>query len=776
MIAVYGLLRLGHGPFPFASTRTLKIIGAVAIAVLSWILSSRRRTASLKFERKIFIIPFCVGIMIAVYTLLQSNVAPLFYLLISILKITVGTTIAVGSWIVSSRQRVQHVQRWLETCIENIAFKEGPLASIPLSDSSSEPRQKPAAGSYVVALMAIIIIVYAAVWAFFAPLSYSIDDVVTYNPIYMYVHTGAMTFPSYDYFHSMVVHPPTHYLVLAWFMKAGIPLQYVASVPPFLLILLTVLLIVRSRFAAEIKISLLFGFFASVVFLLWAYGPTSFGMRPDWHLAFAWFAGLVALESGRLQSWDTLRLALGAFLLTYASGIHYPGSLAWTGVLVYVVWLLRDLHRLKRERGWSGALRPLLALVVGGCAFGIPYLLFFLIPYWHEILSFIATTNATAGVSASLAEHIRVYRAQYLYFPPGDFIRILYAPLAIGLPTVLISTAILLPIKQMRGLALASLPQLLFLLLFVQRKIDYRYLLPELLLYVCSLSILFAQVCRVTVTKLWPQHRRLLVPFLAVFFCGALVAGTMQEGIGTISFKPRPNTMAIARAAGRQILGSHAFVGARIGRSYDNGGDISYMVDGDLWRKFSDPELRKYFNTFDAIVEDPHMSDVPYSENKQSLSSWYAEGLLNVRGFFSSAAGIDYLLLNAHPSINLEGYELRPDGRIAHFLEQRDANWVFLSTICGRVELNKLNLPMEFESSYLLPPEGPILKQLDLLVMKRDEYQRMRSKIVSQCTIRDEVPMTMDIQDANQLLATLKDDRTIRFYPSLEEALDATRR
>src|SRR5260370_36782706 len=109
-------------------------------------------------------------------------------------------------------------------------------------------------------------------------------------------------------------------------------------------------------------------------------------MRPDWHLAFAWFAGLVALESGRLQSWDTLRLGLGAFLLTYASGIHYPASLAWTGILIYLVWLTRDLHWLKQERGWSGALRPVFALLVGGCAFGIPYLLLFVIPHLHAIL------------------------------------------------------------------------------------------------------------------------------------------------------------------------------------------------------------------------------------------------------------------------------------------------------------------------------------------------------------------------------------------------------
>src|SRR5260370_39419391 len=331
MIALYGLLRLSRRSSPFESTRILKIVGAVAIAVLSWILGSRQRTTGLNFERKMFIIPFCLGITIAVYALLTLHRGHSLDPLLSLRTLAGGATIAVGSWIFRSRQRVQRGRRSLERFIEAVAFKNDPQANASRPDSSPASRQRPGADSYVVAVMAITIVVYAVLWAFFAPLYTSVDDVGLFNPIYTYLHTGTMAIPPYHYFHSMVVHPPTQYLVLAWLMKAGVPLQYVGSVTPFLLILLTVTLLICSRFSSEVKLALLFGFFAGILFFLWGgYSPSSFGLRPDLHLAFALFAGLIGLESGRLQSWDPLRLGLGAFLLTYASRSHYPALRSWT--------------------------------------------------------------------------------------------------------------------------------------------------------------------------------------------------------------------------------------------------------------------------------------------------------------------------------------------------------------------------------------------------------------------------------------------------------------
>ncbi len=79
--------------------------------------------------------------------------------------------------------------------------------------------------AYAVVLMTATVVFCAAVWAFFVPAHIDIDDIGLFNPVYMYVHYGKFTYPTYGAFQEMVVHPPTHYLVLAWLTKLGVPLS-----------------------------------------------------------------------------------------------------------------------------------------------------------------------------------------------------------------------------------------------------------------------------------------------------------------------------------------------------------------------------------------------------------------------------------------------------------------------------------------------------------------------------------------------------------------------
>jgi hypothetical protein len=347
--------------------------------------------------------------------------------------------------------------------------------------------------------------------------------------------------------------------------------------------------------------------------------------------------------------------------------------------------------------------------------------------------------------------------------------------LAIGVPTVLISTLILLPIRPLRGFALAGLPHLLFLLLFVSRKSQNQYyFVPELMVYTCSLLVLFVILCRATVSKLWPRHRSLLVPCVSLFLGAGLIIGMLQQHASTITLKPRPDVFAIARSAGRQILGPNALVGDRLGRSYVNGGDLSYWVDPDLvFRNIGGMDLRKYFGHFDALALDPHMSDATLNEKNETLSSWYSERVLHLRGFFFSDMDLTYLLLNVNPSDRLQGYGLHSDGRLVRFLQQKDADWIFVAALCDSSGWKKVGLNPVFQSMYLLPQRGPVQQQLEILVVKNSNVQLERSAIANRCIIRDEVPVTMEVVDANQLLATLNHDGTIRFYETLEQAVEA---
>ena len=82
--------------------------------------------------------------------------------------------------------------------------------------------------------------------------------------------------------------------------------------------------------------------------------------------------GVLLLESGRLDNWNRTRLFAGAFILTWASGVHYYAGFSFLGVAVYMVWAVLSL-------GWKAAWRPILMLTAGGSLFGIPYLVFFLV-------------------------------------------------------------------------------------------------------------------------------------------------------------------------------------------------------------------------------------------------------------------------------------------------------------------------------------------------------------------------------------------------------------
>src|SRR5262249_1737310 len=150
---------------------------------------------------------------------------------------------------------------------------------------------------------------------------------------------------------SMVVHPPVHYLELALLMRAGMSVAYAEVVSTILLSALSLWLICTSRLQIPVKLGLIFGLYSGMTFFIPTYPYFSLhGMRPDSHVAMAWFAGLVALESGRLAAWDTRRLMLGTALLTYASELHYFAVVAFTGVLVYVLWMLLRLRRSAMSR------------------------------------------------------------------------------------------------------------------------------------------------------------------------------------------------------------------------------------------------------------------------------------------------------------------------------------------------------------------------------------------------------------------------------------------
>lgn len=632
--------------------------------------------------------------------------------------------------------------------------------------------QSPGVHRYVVGAVALAVLFCVAVWAFFVEPSLGIDDIGLFNPTYMYVHYGSVTYPTYGFFHEMIVHPPTHYFILGCLLKFGVPTSYVPAVPPFLLIVLSIWLISSSRFPPAVKLGLLFGMLEGSLIPSYLFpNPKafSFGFRPDLHMAFAWFAGLIALETGRLDDWNPKRLLLGGLLLTYASTLHYVAFLAWTGVLVYMLWVVR-------VRTWRTATGPLLAMAVGGCLIGIPYLLIFVVPHWHDIMTFVGSVDAMGGFGSSLRAHLDAYHLLYYSLAQQSSSRILFLPLHAEVPVVVISTVTLWLVPATRGIALASLPHLTILLLAVHHKWP-AYLIPELILYVCGLAVCLLYGLSQLVKDI--KLERVFLPASALFAIAVLLLGTRWLNEAEMTLRPRVLEMNIARVAGRQILGANALVGARIARSYTNGGDLSYMVEPDLlWRKIGDLNINDYFERFDAIAEDSFSSELTSNERRESLASWYAGGALNLRGFYFSSLypDLSYLLLNVHRPTQFQGYGVLPNHKVAHFQGDSDGAFVFVAATCEVGGLNRFPLNPVLRNAYLLPAPaltGVSQKQLETFVVPTNVYEQMAPRIASQCSIRDKILISEEDVDAHRFVAPLKDDEPIRFFEHLDDAVKA---
>lgn len=626
--------------------------------------------------------------------------------------------------------------------------------------------------STTVSLVAATVASSALVWAFFTVHTISLDDIGLFNPIYMYVNYGYVAYPTYYQFHSMFIHPPTHYFVLGLIMKAGIPLNYAAQVPPLLLVLIAIVVICRSPFANGTKIALLLSLFSSFWFLAgsWIMRLSSLGIRPDLHAALAFLAGLVTLESGRLRNWDATRLFIGSFLLTYASGLSYQMATAFSGILVYLFWAVRAI-------GWRNATKAVCSLVSGGALFGIPYLVLFVVPCWGDITRLVTGIGAIGGTAASVESHLRLYQLSYGMLPDGNLIRFIFFPLVLGVPTVLVSTPILFLNRTTRGMALASLPHLLFVLLLVQKKWGF-YLIAEFIVYLCSLGVLVLASSSFIVEKIVRYRRPDLLSVLRALSGPVLIALIVSSVLllpVKISIGPIPDEFAIARAAGRAMLGPDALVAARTSRSYIFGETYSYvMLEPDLyWRSIDGLNLTAYFDKFDAVVEDP-APGITLNEQKETLSSWYAEGLLNLRGFYRGHQEYPgYILLAAHRPELVEGYELLENEQVAHFVERREGNYTFFTAVC---EVGSLNMGASmFHSSFLLPIQDSAKPQQELveLMLRTGDYLSAQLSISRKCAIRDRIQFQMELIDPQALLAILADDQVIQFFSDLDVAVNA---
>jgi len=617
-------------------------------------------------------------------------------------------------------------------------------------------------------LVAIAVFGIVVIWSFFMERRIVFDDYGLFNPIYTFVVNDVITYPAHQQYEHMVIHPPTNYILKGLFVKQGIPIPYAVSLPAFILLLTIIVLVLKSRFSTVVKMGLLFGAVAgSMIPWVSIFGGGGGGLgtnRPDLEYAFALFAGLIALESGRINNWDLKRLAIGAFLLTYASGIHYPAMFSWIGILVYLGFALK-VNRIHGKR-------VAIVLLLGALVFAIPFFLLWIIPDFWYIGAWLTNPSFTpvdipmSPLQAHIATYEQIFIKLSQYIAP-----ILFFPLNIGIPVVLISTLIFFVRKETRLMALAALPTQLFLLLVLEwNKDQANYYFSELILYSSAIVILVIVAIRFLVAKanrFWPKWNTLVNPLIAIGLVVLLIFGTgaLQAEFTT---NPRPDELTIARAAGKSIVGQDALVGAQIGRNYIYG--ESYWVNVDpyiIWNNF-DFNTTSFFSKFDAIGIDSFMSFSANKANNKALISYYVDETLQLKGFYFSSRHnptLSYMLFNTNQSTPIEGYALLKDWSVFHFEEKESGNYVFATTVCdGSDNLPGGNLiPSLFDNAYLLPGGQTNLK---VFISTASEYNSHRSTMESKCSILDEIQMDGQKENYHDLVNVLHNDKPIQFYDS----------
>jgi hypothetical protein len=588
----------------------------------------------------------------------------------------------------------------------------------------------------------------------------SVDELGFLNPPYMLAHFGRLTFPVFPFngFFDVpvITHPPVHLLWIGLLWRLGFSIYYAEATPTVLLMLLSIVIIVRSAFPAAVKLGWLFGI--GYLAASWDTITLIFGSRPEGEIQAAWFCGLLLLESGRIESWNRFKLGAGAFFLVWASGTHYYAGPAAAGIAVYLIWAIWKL-------GWKEAKPRVIAMCLGSCLFILPYLALYLIPYFREISSTIRNTVGHGGIRLSVERHLDLYRywSREVYRP--ELIR---KAMALRIPLLILSTAILAAIHSTRGAALAALPLQLGIFLLVWRKMPY-YIVHECIFFASAIAIGLLTLGRYVLThyplaKWGSRFERAFAPVAVVVLSICLVKGSPMLADARLTLNQRVHEMELAHAVGQRMLGLHARVGGRWWGWYSSGAEHWYDVENDLHFRFLEFDLRTYMKNVEAI-QVCSSSDVPGRPN-----SWYADGSLKLRGFYFAETNptLGCVLLSPQGLTPLSGYAAA-NGQLYRFEQNDQGGYEVLSAVCQPG--SDWNNPHKgvFATTLSLP-EGPEAKDWLVTVLAPRSYLAPTGSIGRSCRQVSSVRGTLLLDDWKPLLEwSRRNSPSMHFYRDIDD-------
>jgi hypothetical protein len=632
--------------------------------------------------------------------------------------------------------------------------------------------------------LAFILVTAALVYQCFSVRAIYFDETALHNAVYTSLHFGKVTSPAGGEFDSLTPHPPGLYYLVATLMRTGLSLCRAAGFLSVLAFGFFCLLVVSSRFSFAVKAGCLFGAFAGA--FVW---DEALLLRPDLMLTLTWLTGIVALESARLDHWNRWRLALGGLFITLPVAFHFIGVATCGALPLFGIWIWKTCDR--------ETMRSRLFWMFGAAALvGIPVLLFVVIPHARSLVTFANTINSYEAESTPYARHMQAYSLWWqgvtAAYKSRPVVTVLTEPLfKYRIPAVFAALALLALLPRARGLAVAGMPHLLFLLFGARYKqISYSgYFAPEIALYLIGLTSAAAGGFFWLFQRL--RYRWLIVSVAGIATAGFAIAALID--VPAILGAKRIFTLGVydlenARAAGRRMLGPDSIVGATSAAVwFTSGADTFYNVSAEILYtpNLEDVDLRRYFSPFDAVVTNALESWSTRNRARANIATAYLDGTLRARGFFfgdrrlTAESPQSYMVYTARPLPDFAGYAVK-GSTIYRFQPGPDGDQVFASAACpvdattapGVASNEQLNLDFYFRQ--LTPsatPGGHTPSAVIVnLIAGRTEFESRVRPSLGRCTIHDRIPGRLTSLEINRFRREAEvGERVMRFPHSYEE-------
>ena len=592
-------------------------------------------------------------------------------------------------------------------------------------DSSPHAKASGRVEVYTIAGLTALGALSFVLMAFFTERIWAGEERVLQNVPYTYVHEGKLAFPVYGYYDRanydrMIMHSPTHYWEIGCLMKLGLPLYYAEATPALLWAIAVLLVITTSAFPFRLKSGLLCGSIAAVGLVAtignWDYGVH---LRPDADTAFSLLAGFLLLAASQVQGWEVHRMFLGSLAVTYGSTIHYPGGLAWLGVLIF-------LWAASRSLAWKEYRVRLTASILGASLAGVPYLLYHLLPNRAFLAQFSGQMSLT-NIWQTIQLNLPIYRGAVQELAQWHFPQLFYAlpsrlACAWSIPPFVVAFTLLIVHKPTRVLAWGFLPYPLFLFAILGRKLwSYLYFENSLLLIGVWLLVTMAWF---KLAEFLPASRRWIAgPSLALLFLTSFWRFTPE--LQRVELKKHRHELPFLRERSKEILGSNATVASILPFWYIGGGRRWFDLSSDLLLHLPQTNLPTFLSRFDAVAMF-HLSFYG-TQTGVNEASLFDQGTLRMRGFMASRDSLStrWVLLSEYQSKPVRGFFWRDD-RFFRFDEAPNGRLALVSLrIAGDYEpFVRALAPIQYWALDL--PKNPDQSQPYVLVLLMDaaRYER----------------------------------------------------